>query len=218
MQQKQNIKKDTIKPKSIGYANRGRDANIEEGIATINLIQKEPYGWFKKVIQDGREVITNADSNEEGAFQRFETSQFVSCKRQVYDYQRTRRCDGSFADVNNVNLKIYEDEYMSVMWLNSNYIREWIDAKHIGDWHEGNYTYIVPKLKELKQYIQKREEAESEMFTSILPEFIYTAAKKDEVLDWRVKNKVRRLTSFQARRFLKAERKKINEKRLKEYE
>lgn len=131
------------------------------------------------------------------------TCYYVSCPREVYgeDYYKERF---NVNRINNVNLKIYNDEFMTVMWLNSNYVKEWIDSKHIGSWREGDYAYFVNKLKELKKFLEEREEQEFMYLSKYMNIKTYTAELKDKVLKWRIENKGRRINDFQAKRFAKS--------------
>lgn len=206
--------------RSYGYANRGRDASIEYGVGKINLIDKKFRGYFKEQ-EDAFGYIVNKEiemteeeflkNTDPKITKRYSYRYFVSCKRNIYDFQKTVRWDGTYAKVNNVNLEIYREEFMSIMWINSNYPKEWIDAKHIGSWKEGNYSYLVSKLKELKEHLEEREKEESKLLSRYLSNvqsalgegFIYTAEMKDQLLEWRKANRVRKLTDFQAKRFAK---------------
>lgn len=204
--------------RGVGYKNTARDADIRQGLSKINMITVEQLGHkYKKPSEKYWKCayITAEDINklrEEGYVvqERTSTHYYVSCKREVYgDYEYKQY--NNVSRINNANLRIYEDEFMSVMWLNSNYVNEWIDTKHIGSWRTGNYTYFVSKLKELKRYLEDREQREASLLRQYISNvasdigtgFIYTNQLKDDVLEWRMQNNVRRLTDFQAKRFAK---------------
>lgn len=204
--------------RGVGYKNTGRDADISQGISKINMITKEQMGYkYKKPKEQYWQCryITQEDANKlksEGFIveERISIHYYVSCKREVYGDSEYKQYN-NVSRINNVNLRIYEDEFMSIMWLNSNYVNEWITTKHIGSWRIGNYIYFVSKLKELKTYLENRELKEYKLLSKYLSNvktkygkgFVYTNQLKDEVLEWRKENNIRRLTDFQAKRFVK---------------
>lgn len=195
-----------------GYRNTGRDADIKQGINKLNIINREPNGYYvfynegshtyKKHVYSLDDELIKAGNKYEP---RIDVEFYVSCKRVIddYDWRRYNRYTGKM-DVNkkfnNANLRIYGDEFMSVMWCNSNYVQQWIDNKDSGNGK--NFVYFVKMLKELKQFMLDREEKE---FTEI-NKFVKvdnTPANKDLVLDWKIKHNVRNITEFQAQRFSK---------------
>lgn len=127
---------------------------------------------------------------------------FVSCKREIYDEEWYRSHYG-VSKINNTNLRVYNDEYMSIVWINSNYPVFWIDSKHIGHWYQINYTYLIPKLRIMLKHLLNREAEEWTLLYPFVKEIGYTPELKDKVLEWRIANNVRKLTPFQVKRFVK---------------
>lgn len=198
--------------RGVGYRNTASDADIEQGISKINLIINNPDGYkYKEKESDKywrRSYLSDSsvkDFTDKGYIVEpvVCTHYYVSCPREVYgeDYYKERF---NVKRINNANLKIYNDEFMTVMWLNSNYVKEWIDSKHIGSWREGDYAYFVNKLKELKKFLEEREEQEFTYLSKYMNIKTYSSELKDKVLNWRIENKVRRINDFQAKRFAKS--------------
>lgn len=214
--------------RGVGYRNTGRDADIDKGINKINLIIKGGDGFYvsyhegkssarisekvnstvyRKHVYDTEESIKEKiASGEYIDYEPYKTVEYyVSCERDIpeYDYRRYDSWTGkidSNKKFNNANLRVWSDEFMSIMFLNSNYVQQWIDTKEGG--RGKNYVYFVKSLKELREHLLKREEEEFKLINKYY-EIENSEWNKDVLLDWKLKNNVRRITEFQAKRFAK---------------
>lgn len=185
--------------RGVGYRNTVRDASIKKGISRINLI--EDYVRSHTRWNDGEEdkkvsVWGEAYASEYKEWDHIEEEHankyFVSCKRDVWwDYEYKKH--------NNANVQIYGDEFMSIMWLTSDYVQQWIDAKQVPD---KNYTYYVKMMKELRDYLRQKERNDA-VLISAYKKFDDTQENRDKLLAWRIQNKVRNMSDFQAKRFAK---------------
>ena len=198
--------------RSRGYANRGRDAVIKKGLAEINIVEHERTDYFKQVDDENslvKHFWRNIDKSEyekllaEGNVveKREHYGYYVSCEREIEDWQRPRDYFGNIktSRVNRVNLKIYRDEFMSIMWINSNYVKSWIDSKE--GFGSKNYIYFIKQLKELLDFVESREESEFRLINTLIP-FEKTPDNIDVVLSWKREHKVRTFTEYQAKRFV----------------
>lgn len=206
-----------------GYRNTGRDADIEKGINVLNIVDKQQNG-FDVTYYEGKSsgrIVTKVDNmiyrkhvydTEEDLKKKVASGEYidykphvdveyyVSCKRDIPDWQKTRRCDGSYARVNNANLRLWSDEFMSIMWLNSNFVQQWIDCKDSGNGKD--YIYFVKMLKELRDHLLKREEKEFELINKYY-KLENTPWNKDFVLDFKIKHSWRRITETRAKKIAK---------------
>lgn len=198
--------------RSVGYRNNARDADIDKGVNRINLIERRQdgyYVYFKNTsfkenspqicnypeyrthIYDLKDIQKYID---DGTYVRHEENivvkYYVSCKRELY-FEEAK---------NNVNLRVYSDEFMSIMWINSNFTQQWIDSKDSASGK--NYVYFVAMLKELNIHLQQRENEEFRLINNYtnLPN---NSENRDILLNWKISNNVRRITEFQAKRFVK---------------
>ena len=195
--------------RGIGYRNTGRDANIDEGVAKLSIVNSYNEGWYVKYKPENHDYfvkkhIYSLDDELVKAGNAYEpcirTEYYVSCKRDIDEWRRSKRWDGSLAKVNNANLKIWGDEFMSIMWLNSNYVTQWIDNKSGFDGK--NFVYFCKLLKELRDYLIQRE---TEEFNNInkLFEFQYNPKNNDILLEFKIKYHIRNLTEKRIKKFKK---------------
>lgn len=211
--------------RSRGYQNRARDAeNIKCGLHQISFIEKEYRYWellineppYKTAEENGGKVVymkKSIGSYDEDFKERVKQPNvvcepdftfYVSAKRDVEDYYRMDAYGRLPSRVNNVNLKIYNDEFCPVDFINSNYVLYWLEGKNIGNWYKGNYVYLVENVFHyLLKMLKGREEREKSFIRLYLPTFEGTVDELDAVTDWKKQNKVRTLNEFQAKRFVK---------------
>lgn len=193
--------------RGVGYRNTGRDASIEMGISKISMINKQSNGYFVEFIENGvtyKKHIYNLDDElvkmGNKYYPKIEVEYYTSCKRDIPDWQKTIRWDGTYAKVNNANLRLWQDEFMSIMWCNSNYVQQWIDHKDSGNGK--NYIYFIKQLKELREFLLQREYEEFNLINKF-HNIENNPENKDLVLNWKIKNNIRNITEFQAKRFVK---------------
>ena len=193
--------------RSRGYENRARDAEIPDGVQRINFIEDEIEGYYKIVKENSIEYFIRVNKDdfdklpEDLRKESHTIKYFVSCKRDIEDWMRPRDWFGNIKTtrVNNVNLRIYNDEFMSIMWINSNYVQQWIDTKDVID---KNYVYYINKLKELRDYLKDKEIKEFDLINKIT-KFEINPDNLDTLLKFKKEKQIRNFTEFQAKRFIK---------------
>lgn len=209
--------------RGIGYRNTARDADIQKGINVISVIKEYRDGYDVKYYKDksNQRISTTKDGHiytahvfdsEENVARKVESGEYisykphmnveyyVSCKRDIYDWQKTKRWDGSYARVNNVNLRLWSDEFMSIMWLNSNYVQQWIDCKDSGNGKD--YVYFVKMLKELRDHLLIREEKEFELINKYY-NIENNPENKDLILEIKKQHYWRKITDARAKKIAK---------------
>lgn len=198
--------------RSRGDKNTARDSIIKKGINKLNIVDKWQNGYYVSYKEGGTNYIRHIYSLEDELVKagnpyepKIEIKYYISCEREIdaFDYRRYDRWSGTYNNkkkFNNANLRIYGDEFMSIMWCNSNYAQQWIDSKDGGNGK--NYVYFVKMLKDLRDFMLKREEKE---FSEINKFVCYenNLANKDIVLEWKKQSNVRNFTEYQAKRFVK---------------
>lgn len=204
--------------RSRGYENRARDAeDILPGLNTISFIEKEDK-WYE-LDMEGKPYKTAEETGGEPIYYRKqlygkvntdlpnvvcepEYRFFVSAKRHVDDYYRRDAYGRLPSRVNNVNLRVYNDEFCPVDFINSNYVLSWMEQKNIGDWYHGNYVYLVENIfHALLKMLRGREERENTMIRVHIPTFSGTPDELDAVTEWKKTHVVRNFTEWQAKRF-----------------
>lgn len=194
--------------------------SIGPGVNTVNFIEKvDKYYELKvndkpyRVLEDGtviyyRSEVKKDRMGEPNVVCEPEYKFFVSCVRHVDDWQRERRDAWGRtylpSRVNNVNLRVYNDDFCPISYINSNYVLAWMEQKCIGDWYTGNYVYLVEKcFRSALKYLREREQHEMELILPLIPAWKNTPDELDALLAWRKKNKVKNFTEWQAKRFVR---------------
>lgn len=208
----------TEKHRSRGYQNRARDAeDIKPGLNQISFIEEEDPTYYHierdkepyKVNDDGsviyyRRVVTADHKGEPDVVEERHFAFYISSKRHPDEWSRRDYWGNLPSRVNNVNLRVESCEFCPVDYINSNYVRSWLEQKNIGDWYHGNYVYLVENcFHALLKMLEGREARECTMIRVHLPEFEGTPDELDAVLAWRKANRVKNFTEWQAKRFAK---------------
>lgn len=208
----------TEEHRSRGYENRARDAeDIKPGLNTVSFIEKEDQYFkldvenapYKTAEETGGEpiyyrtrVYNDSDRESPNVVCQPKYTFFISAKRHVEDWQRRDAWGNLPSRVNNVNLRIDNDEFCPVDFINSNYVMSWMEQKNIGDWYKGNYVYLVENIfHELLKMLRGREERENTMIRVHIPTFSGTPDELDAVTEWKKTHVVRNFTEWQAKRF-----------------
>lgn len=107
------------------------------------------------------------------------------------------------------NMEVYTDEIIPLTYLNTTWVKYAITTKHIGRWRIGGTTLTYAEsllyLNHLLAFLSKREEEECRLLTEAgLREWIEENADWPVMLsEWKIENKVRSMTDYQAKRFAK---------------
>ena len=107
------------------------------------------------------------------------------------------------------NLQFYSDEAIPLNYLNSGWTRYAITTRNIGHWRLGgctlSYADALKYLNKINSYLKEREAKEVEMLKEAgLSEWV--EQNRDwmvQVCEWRIENRIRNLTLYQAKRFKK---------------
>ena len=97
---------------------------------------------------------------------------------------------------------MYESEFINLTFLNSVFIDYVITTKRIGS-YSSTYASLVPMLNSMSRFLKEREKKELQYIKEIMPDF-EMHEWQIALSDWKSANKVRRITPFQAKRFLRA--------------
>ena len=107
------------------------------------------------------------------------------------------------------NLQFYSDEAIPLNYLNSGWTMYAITTKNIGQWKLGGLTLsygdAIKYLNKINSYLKDRELKEAEMLKEAgLEEWIKSNSDwMVQVCEWRIENRIRNLTLYQAKRFRK---------------
>ena len=207
------------KHRSRGYQNRARDAeDIKPGLHQVSYIEVHDR-WYEQMVNDppyktaeennGTPIYyqkrVDADKKDEpNVVYRPEVEFYVSVKRHPYDWERMDRWGNIPSRINNVNLRVYNEDFCPVAFINSNYVLSWMEQKNIGDWYKGNYVYLVENIfHSLLKMLRGREERENTMIRAHIPEFEGKPDELDAVTEWKKEHNVKNFTEYQAKRFVR---------------
>lgn len=105
------------------------------------------------------------------------------------------------------NFELYSKEYINLTYLNS-VVLEWvINNRELGDWriqgHSVDYAYAIRYLNTMMDYIRKREAEEKRLIDSIDAGITLDKEWPLKLTEFKFEKAVRKLTEYQAKRFVK---------------
>ena len=113
---------------------------------------------------------------------------------------------------NNANFRIADNEYVNLTYMNSIWLKYYIDTKRIGNFgvvynqynceRKLTYSYLIKYFKMAYGYVCERENKEKELISKYI-ENIDTYEWQELLSHWKIYNDVREITDFQAKRFAK---------------
>ena len=197
-------------PRGRGYANRTHDVSAKDcTIYPINLIERdEPVPMTRYKYKDCTYFIKTRDAGtlspecvilEEYTIQ--DSHVFISLEKEWSGSYYGNRSKAR------ANFELYDGEYINLTYLNSVWLEWVITNKALGNWTVGgkpvNYAYAIRYLKTALDFIRKREVKERNLLDSIDPAVCQVNDWQVTLSEWKLENKVRQMTEFQARRFAK---------------
>lgn len=100
------------------------------------------------------------------------------------------------------NFLIERDEFINLTYMNSEWLKYFLISKEIGNF-ETNYAYLAKFLKIALEFIQERELSEESLIKQYYPNIDKVHEWVVVLSHWKIINKVRKITDFQAKRFAK---------------
>ena len=115
--------------------------------------------------------------------------------------------------INNANLKVYDNEFINITYMNSIWLKYFIDTKKIGSFGfssngEGygysniDYSYLIKYFKLAYKEIINRESSEYEEISKFV-DLSHVNNWQEKLSHWKIINNVRNITPFQAKRVSK---------------
>ncbi len=217
----------TIRNKSIEIT----DEILKEGIRYITLEEEEreyyESKWgadFSDPVKCAQIVLKNYDRlyGYSGKNTEYDTRTEDHYSREYYNisyteteyhyYLSAKKADSrwnSSGVISKANMEVYLDEVIPLTYLNSVWVKYAITTKHIGRWKVGgvylSYAESLLYLNHLLSFLSKREEEECTLLAEAgLRAWIEENTDWPVMLsEWKIENKVRSMTDYQAKRFAK---------------
>lgn len=199
----------------------------EEGLAIGKLSNGELihameryYGMNTKTYytdQNGREhscgeYFRETDEAKQNEFYRKQCMEAVITQKTPHYFLSAPKAVGRWENNSTfarANLEFLEHEVIPLNYLCVTWVRYIITTGHIGSWRIGagciSYAQSLKYLNRALEYLKEVQKEETRMLIEAgLEQWIKATAEWDvTVLEWRIRNQVRRLTPYQARRFAK---------------
>lgn len=179
----------------------GRDlaysVDLMDGIYKINLVK---HGKYRKKDYTRRLVGVDKTTGENIYANVYERESECYIRGQK-SFNKSDRY-GDKAKRLTANFRVYPDEFINLTFLNSVFIDYVIATKRIGS-YSTTYAHLVPMLNQISKFLKKREEKELECIKEVYPAFELNEWQI-ALSDWKLEKRVRKITPFQAKRFLKA--------------
>lgn len=158
----------------------------------------KPY-WSESVIDADQLERLSIDYEVLEIFEYREEHIFISLKKECYwrDYQGEPRA----------NFEVNKNEYINLTYLNSVWLEWVVTNKALGGWTVGgqlvDYANAIRYLNTAPDYIRKRETEEKALIDAVDPDVCKDPNWPLELSEWKLSNRVRAVTPFQAKRFVK---------------
>ncbi len=100
------------------------------------------------------------------------------------------------------NVLLNPREYINITYMNSIWLRYYIQTKKMGAYCE-DYAKMIKHLKKAVEHLEEREAAEIASIKVYFPEADQIPEWQIKLSHWKMKNKIRFITDFQAKRIAK---------------
>lgn len=106
------------------------------------------------------------------------------------------------------NFELYSHEYINLTYLNSVWLEYAITTQKLDGWSIGGkavlFSHGIRYLKTALDYIRKREAEEKALIDAVDPTICEDANWPLQLTEWKMANKIHKITAYQAKRFAKA--------------
>ena len=125
-------------------------------------------------------------------------------------YYLSAKKDSWYSDKEvSVNMQVYSDEFIPLTYLCADWIEYVITTGNIGRWGVAgtypSYAQALPYFNKLFTYLKRRKEEEEKILKEAGgSKFINQNNDWNvKLTEWRIENKIRKFSPYQAKRFLK---------------
>ena len=204
-------------PRGRGDRNRTRDCSVDDcKLYKANLVEyDEPVDFIRYQYVSGKNpdgsphysgpYITRDDGTLSKDVEII--SRFTERRRHVYvSVPKTgSRCRGIES---RSNFEVRNAEFINLTYMNSVWLEWVITNNKLGGWMIGgkavDYAYAIRYLKVAMDHIRRREELEKSLIEEIDPNICKDSDWPLKLTQWKLDKNVRAMSSYQAKRFVKA--------------
>lgn len=101
------------------------------------------------------------------------------------------------------NFLIERTEFINLTYMNSEWLKYFLINKEVGDFRNMNYAYLAKFFKVALEFIKKREAEEKALIMQYYPNIDKVNEWVVALSHWKILNRVRKITDYQAKRFAK---------------
>lgn len=159
---------------------RTGDVRAQDGkLYKVNLVEKDSYDdecIFISLIKD--------------------TGDYVYRSGEFYERQRDAHA----------NFKVYKEEFVNLTFMNSVWLKYVITNRNLGKSEsrkEGNFAHMILYLNKALEFVKEREKKEEALISSFYPSLSSISDWPVLLSEWKLENKVKEITEYQAKRFAK---------------
>lgn len=204
----------TNNDRGIGYNNRTHDVLCKDNtIYPINLVEKEDL--YKATYTYNARQCTCYSSSYKQFTSAAEFAQFVDDrgvsnisvepyeKRDVYISLKKEGWYYTYSE-SRANFHLYPDEFIPLTFLNSDFIKNILVTRRLGDTFKSyNFSTSIKYLNKMIEYLVAREAVEEELIVKELDNKELPSDWRVKLSDWKLEHNVHKITEFQAKRFAK---------------
>lgn len=163
---------------------------------------------FKRRIEGMEEVEPGVYNKEERTIQKKE--QYTIQTRHIYvSVKKTDVWNSRSMGIREAraNFELYDSEFINLTYMNSVWLEWCINNNKLGNWSiagtKVDYAYGIRYLKTALDYIRKREAEEKQLLSAVDESICQNSEWPVLLSEWKLANKVRVITPYQAKRFAK---------------
>lgn len=164
-----------------------------------SISEEDKYSEFTSTLRDFKRLDHAESTMILEQYQRRDRHIFISLKK---------RDDWSYEGQARANFEVYPSEFINLTYMNSVWLEWVINTKSMGGWKISgkpvNYGYAIKYLKTALDFVKKREADEEAAINTVSTEVCKDPDWPVKLSEWKLKNEVRVITPYQARRFVKA--------------
>lgn len=113
----------------------------------------------------------------------------------------------SYSDAR-ANFEVFREEFVNLTYMNSAWLTYILQTQKKGDIVIGsqsiNFAHLIPYLKKMLDFVRKREAEEVELLAKLEPAIADDPEWPAKLSEWKLEHGVRKITEYQAKRFVKA--------------
>lgn len=202
-----------------GDRNLTHDCRAEDcTIYPVNLVEYDPPVQMVRYQTPIYDPISGKTRTHSGVIKKAQVGNLSKDSTILEEYERvdrhvfvSLRKEGEYRLYSGdarANVELYDGEYINLTYLNSVWLEWVVNTKTLGGWTVHglpvDYAYAIRYIKTALDHVRKREEQEKAEIDAVDQSVCKDTDWPLKLSEWKLEMRVRKLTPYQAKRFVKA--------------